>query len=160
MKVYLLLLMFWGLIIFSSCKVGDNLSGPSLLPGKFIVDSVGTAVLVKNNTLTNHLRTYITLSIIYHYKNYLGELNSISLYIKNSYGVNETVDYLGPDYAIIKQSIKSDFQFPVSLAGQNNVRPLLSLNGTFWIKSSINDFHIAGNFFIQRYFSSKSKSNV
>jgi len=146
MNKCLIILAVVGVTILSSCHKDDSPIGPSTAEGKFFVDSIGTTVLVKTDTISKQLSTFVTLSLVYHYETFLGTLDNITFSMANSYGMDESIDYLGAESANDQHRFKQSFQFPDSLIGQGSVKILRGLSGAFWTKDSANVFHFSGSF--------------
>ncbi|HEY9165678.1 MAG TPA: hypothetical protein VIS48_05900 [Candidatus Kryptonia bacterium] len=146
MNKHLFILSIAGSIFITSCNKGDNIITPSSKTGVFIVDSIGTNASVKRDSSTNNLRTFVTFSLVYHFENSPGALDNISLFMKNSYGVNVIIDYIGPESMNDSHRFAQQFSFPDSLSGKDSVKVIRGLSGTFWIKNSTNGYDLSGNF--------------
>jgi len=146
MNKCIVILTIIGITFVTSCHKDDSPTSPSTTEGAFVVDSIATTVTVKTDTLAKRLATFITLSLVYHFDNYLGELNNITLFMSHSYGAYGTIDYLGPESINDHHRWNQVLQFPDSLNGQDSIKVLRGLSGTFWEKDSGNVYHITGKF--------------
>ncbi|MGA7720361.1 MAG: hypothetical protein WCA84_04215 [Ignavibacteriaceae bacterium] len=136
------------IIAFSGCKKQDTITGPAPAPqGKFVVDSIGTTVAIKEDTVLNKLEAYLTFSVVYHYENYPGILSQINLLVKNSSGSFLTLDYLGPESVnALHRFTNFSARLPDSLQGQDSVLINRTLNGSFWTKNADSGYYSVGTF--------------
>jgi hypothetical protein len=146
MKQSIFILTLIASISLSSCHKQDNVTEPLVLEGKFKVDSIGTTVAVKTDTISKKLRTFIAFSIVYHFENYLGILDGISISMANSYGVITTISRTGPQNINELYRYKEVYTFPDSLNNQDSVKILRGLNGAFFEKGLDNDFNFLNTY--------------
>jgi hypothetical protein len=146
MKKCFSILAVVGVIIFSSCHEDDAPTSPSSKSGQFIVDSIGTTISVKIDTTKGMLQTFATLKLAYHFENFLGTLDEISLALTHSYSVNEFFDYIGADSADVIRGWTYTYMLPDSLNGQDSIKIVRQFKGSFWTRDSINHFIFSGDF--------------
>jgi hypothetical protein len=132
--------------ILSSCNKQDSITSPQNTEAKFVVDSIGTTVSVKTDSISMKLQTYLTFAVVYHYVNYSGSLDYISLGIKNSYALSTFIDYISPESPNIIYRFKTTFQFKDSLYNKDSVLILRNLSGTFVTKDTGNTYKYVNSF--------------
>ncbi len=147
---YLYIIAIAAVAILSSCHKSDNLTGPPSVMGKFIVDSVGTDLVVKTDTVSKNLETFIVFSLVYHYENYLGILEDISIDMANSYGVSTEIDYAikytGRENIPAPDRFNNIYEFPDSLSGKDSVKIFRRLSGSFFTVDSSNVVRFIGQY--------------
>jgi hypothetical protein len=146
MNKCLIIIVIVAVIILSSCRKEDSLTAPSTVTGKFIVDSIGTLVVVKTDTITKNLQTFVIFSLVYHFENYPGMIENISVSMANSYGVMVFIDYAGPESVNDLHRYKDSYEFPDALNGQDSVKIFRGLNGAFLTKDANNAYVLVNNF--------------
>ena len=146
MNKYLFLAAIFATLILSSCKNQDSITQPTSVSGKFVVDSIGTTISVKTDTVSKNLHTFIVFRLVYHYENYSGNLDQIEILEKNSYGVITAMDYLGPDSIKVLHRFNWTYNIPDSLKGLDSIMVIHGLSGSFWDKSGVYPFVYIGKF--------------
>jgi hypothetical protein len=148
MSKYIFILIIVFIAFFSSCKKQNEITAPlsEVVSGKFLVDSIGTIVSVKLDTVSGKQHTYINFALVYHFENFPANLDQVSISIKNSYGVIISIDYIGAGRDTVLYRFKDTYELRDSLSGKDSVMIIRGLSGEFFTKNSDNTFNYLNNF--------------
>jgi hypothetical protein len=137
MNKYILILPIVAFTFYSPCHAQNNITSPSTVDGKFVVDSIETTAIVKTDTITKSLKTYITSLLVYHFENYPGTLDKISI-TANLYGRTTFWSNIGPENINDPHRFKDIYKILDSFIGQDSIKINRELSGKFWTNDSTN----------------------
>jgi len=134
-------------ISLSSCiKINLDLTSPQPAEGKFVVDSIGTTAVVKQDSVLKEMQTFLTLALVYHYENSQGSLDKISLSINDSIGVTTFIDYISPESINTIHRFKTTYGIRDSFSGKDNIKITRGLSGSFIREGRGGDYGNSGDF--------------